>query len=1034
MLSKKVLTFDSWLEELNQRVAAKETVPRESDATLPIAQTSFLLLYRAFGRSPVISSFFEMYGELKDVYDAEQAGLIPGERNFYARFLRAVGILDARISSETTRARFEQKTQEILPVLRRIDSGADLPLSLWKSLVEDYADIIQTLSSDKEVFLSVRRLPGNTPVRWLRLQKTTPKEQEVEKIRRDDPDLFQRLQQESIQKKEIGDAIRSRITEDSKVPAIMNLFGRPVNVGKDPVTDEISVYDTDGEVLTPAEFGAKVKAKNKSVSKTINPHWQSGVLESLRKYSDEQVERAAASGNTRYVSLTDDPEKDSVLTKIYRVADIDGEPVVVAGRYRGIPVPNLVNEAGRQIEGSSYYLDYDTSTKITRRDIKNADGSYNVKRTREPYVTVSNGKLFLQVSGERYFTAVRGEMTRLAGTVPTIEAVPGTRRSAYIFEPKDFNIIRDRVGSMALSSAASKLLSRYFEDLTKAGRAADAENLERFSSNRLGLKLPLRRHTMRALAWMEANGDKGICALDTGMGKTVTAIASMMNLDMKGKSAGTNGRYLYVCEKDLLGNLVGELYKFLEKPLADQMASRVDILPYRKFVSLRRKDPTYGDDYIAIYFDEAHLHLGNKSRAAYKAAVGCKSKHKVLMTASPMVKAPREVFTLASVSNGLDLNSPEGRQQESKFLGFYTQDVGGRPVSVTRDPNAAKDFRVWVKRNLFFADKTSVTEEDSRLEQLRRETVAVTMPPELESVYKAEMEQVLAGLKDLLAVYKERPELAFEAASRRLTRPLANLTRLSDVPNRIIPGAPNPKINRAVEIISQIPMSDRVLLFSDSKELAEDTFEDMQKKFPGKGHVLGLKDEIIYMTPTGEKLKFTARKYKDPETGRLTKAEEWKTFVLGKVLGLGTKQTQYPVHTAVLTGSYAVGQNLQSFGHVVHLDRDAWSNETMKQRTARAWRSGNKKPVDEYTVDLAYSDQFAGPDASKTLDQIRKIVQEIDENLFNQVVVESQVERLGEEWTEIKKQRSLLHKVNRRMLERALSPYAQQLGEQETSV
>ena len=74
---------------------------------------------------------------------------------------------------------------------------------------------------------------------------------------------------------------------------------------------------------------------------------------------------------------------------------------------------------------------------------------------------------------------------------------------------------------------------------------------------------------MKALAWMEANGDRGICALDTGMGKTVTAIASMMNLDMRGKSEGTNGRYLYVCEKDLLGNLVGEFYKFLEKPVAD---------------------------------------------------------------------------------------------------------------------------------------------------------------------------------------------------------------------------------------------------------------------------------------------------------------------------------------------------------------------------------------------------------------------------------------------------------------------------------
>lgn len=1030
------LTLGSWLSELSGKTASEDAVydPRLPDSLTPIAQTSLLQIYRAFGRSPVVSSLFDMYGELKDVFDADQAGLLPGDRNFYARFLRAIGVMDSRITSETTRARVEQKSQEILPILRRIDGGQELPLVLWRTLVESYADLIQSLSADKDVFLTTRKLPGNLPVRWLRLQKTSPKEQEIERIRRDDPDLFERLQMDRAQRTEIGDNIRKRIAQDGKVASIRSVFGRPVNIGTDPVTGEAWVYDTDGEVIPLPEFGSKVKAKNKAVKEVINPHWKTGTIDKLRAYSEEEIERIAASSPTRYVSLTDDPSKDTVLTKIYRVADIQGVPVVVAGRYRGIPVPSLVNAAGRQIEGSAYYLDYDTSTKITRRDTKNADGSLSVRRTREPYVTVHQGKLFLQVSGEHYFAGVRNELSRLAGKVPTIQALPGTRKAGYIFEAKDFNIIRDRVGSMALSSAAAKFLQSYFEELAKADRAAGAENLERFSSERLGLKLPLRRHTMRALAWMEANGDRGICALDTGMGKTVTAIASMMNLDMRGKSEGTNGRYLYVCEKDLLGNLVGEFYKFLEKPIADEVASRVDIIPYTKFVSLRKKNPTYGDDYIAIYFDEAHLRLGSKSKAAYKAAVNCKAKHKILLTASPMVKDPKEVFTLASVANNLDLNSPEGVRQEAKFLGFYTQDVGGRPVSVTRDPNAAKDFRVWVKRNLFFADKTSVVEGDSRLEQLRKETVAVTMPPELEQAYKKEMQTVLGGLKDLLAVYQERPELAFEAASRRVKRPLANLTRLSDVPNRVIPGLPNPKIDRAVEIISQISMSDRVLLFTDSAELAEDTFADMQKKFPGKGHVLGLTNAILYCSPTGEILKFTARKYVDPETGRAVKADEWKTFILTRVLGLGLTHTQYPVHTTVLTGSYAVGQNLQSFGHVIHLDRDSWSNETMKQRTARAWRSGNKKPVDEYTVDLTYGDQFAGPEAAQTLDEIRKVVQNIDDNLFNQVVAESQVERLGEEWTSIKKQRSLLHKVNRRMLERALSPYAQQLGEQETEV
>ena len=103
----------------------------------------------------------------------------------------------------------------------------------------------------------------------------------------------------------------------------------------------------------------------------------------------------------------------------------------------------------------------------------------------------------------------------------------------------------------------------------------------------------------------------------------------------------------------------------------------------------------------------------------------------------------------------------------------------------------------------------------------------------------------------------------------------------------------------------------------------------------------------------------------------------------------------------------------------------------MKQRSARAWRAGQSEIVNEYTLDTVYPDAVTNDDADKTLDEIRKIIQGMDADLFNEVVLESQVARLGEEWSEIKKQRSLLHKVDRQMMERALSPYAGQLGRQE---
>ncbi len=312
------------------------------------------------------------------------------------------------------------------------------------------------------------------------------------------------------------------------------------------------------------------------------------------------------------------------------------------------------------------------------------------------------------------------------------------------------------------------------------------------------------------------------------------------------------------------------------------------------------------------------------------------------------------------------------------------------------------------------------------------------MPPSIEGPYRDAMREVLELLKPLIGMkYDPKDErslpLAAEEVSRRLSRPLSTLTKLSDTPNQIVPGAPNPKLDQAVSIIRQ-NLSDRVLLFTDSNDLATDSLNRFRKMFPGRGHVVGYSGHILYVSPTGEEEKFTPRRYRDPETGRKTKRDEWKTHVLTKILGLGRSQTDYDVLTCTLTGSYSVGQNLQSFPTVIHLDRDDWSSETMKQRTARAWRAGNQETVDEYTLDLVYPDAVADDDADKTLDEIRRVIQEIDANLFDRVVLDSQVERLGEEWLSIKKQRSALHVIDRKMMERALSPYASQLGKQETEV
>jgi hypothetical protein len=157
----------------------------------------------------------------------------------------------------------------------------------------------------------------------------------------------------------------------------------------------------------------------------------------------------------------------------------------------------------------------------------------------------------------------------------------------------------------------------------------------------------------------------------------------------------------------------------------------------------------------------------------------------------------------------------------------------------------------------------------------------------------------------------------------------------------------------------------------------------------------------------------------------LAKKSDWKVIVLRLV------QNDPTIDSLVLTSTYATGQNLQSFSNVIHLDRDTWSNETMKQRSARAWRAGQNESVNEFTLDTVYTTPTADVDADLTLDKIRGIMQKMDDTLFNEVVIQAQGERLGEAWEGTKRERSLLHDVSRKMLERSLSPYASHLGDQE---
>jgi len=971
-----------------------------------------------------------------------------GENDLINRFRISYSLSAKNIGRNDLYEIADQQNRIILPLLRRINTNSsNVTISLWRQIANEYVELLRAILADKKIFTTISFL-NLKRLRWPQLRLASTKQEAVEKLKYDDPDLYARTLKNKQEMKVINEKIVDEIRKAGLKPSRTNIFGRIVFVGEDRATKERIVYDIDGS-RTPIEtYFNKVRNSNRQYQEQarINPK-SLRQLNSMRSLPTEVMDTldTIPADKIRYVSLTDDPDKDSALTRLYPVVEIDGTEYVQSGRFKGFALPDLVNVAGRQIEGSTYYYDMDSQRITKRENPKGTAVEKLIRADQEPYITLikhkGKQKLLIRLHATRgrdpkdpvalrekkIKGAAREAVDKLSQIQPTIIKVKNDLGNLFMFDAKDFGAIQKRVGGVAMSNAAAKFLKAYFDDLLRAQQAADSEDLARF--DQIKTRRPLWHFQKKALAWLEANGDRGVCALDTGLGKTAVAVTTMRNLQIRmseGEDISGNGRFLFVCEKSLLGNFAKSVTATLDDSGGSYDAANIlektDVVTYSEFLKNRKENPVYGDDYTAIFFDEAHLHLIKRSSAKYKAATAVKCERKIILSASPIINTPRDMLTMASVTNGVDLNTKEGRTEERLFIKRFAKKVGNRIVGVTDDPDLEEDLRSWVKRNIYYADKRDTRAETGLPDLMITPPVALTMDPQVEVVYRQTMDQLNQELRVVANKnVRGNSAVAVETSRVKLAKLIALLTKLSDTPEEIVPGARNPKIERANSILRE-KLSSKTLFFGDSIALVQRAFQSFSDSYPMRAHALALSDRIIFRDAMGKETVYRQRSYIDPDTGRKTKPTEWATVILKQI------QRDRTLLTLTLTGKYAVGQNLQAFSSVVHLDRDSWSSETMKQRTARAWRSGQRQPVTEFTMDVVYTNPRASAKNDQTLDQIRRYMQELDSDLFDSIIKDSKTFVLGEAWTGIDRQRSGSLALDRKMLERALSPYATQLG------
>ena len=1123
--------------------------------------------------------FFQFYIDLKS-YELGTQPVPPDLRNTFQKLVNYLAQIQSPVDhkplSPLVINHLAESRAEMGMLLGRLVAGRLEDNSTWGKINDVMIPLILETARDKGVYLAARQTGQR---RWATFRKMAGRQEDIEKLKDTNPEAYAVVHRYNQTLAQIDDKIEKKILKSGLTPEKSFIAGSPVHIAEDPVTKERMVYDRDGEVLPVADY-IKKRQTQRDADKylALIPERTQVPLHELKKLTDEEVD--AIPGDVEMASMSDDRAKQGKLTRIFATkrkpvyindsqgrTRVEARAVITSGRFKGVFLDDMVNGEGRMIEGTAFSFNQATGRS----------GKMPVRidpAQREPYVTTvvmpvtykTNGapikvdetRLYVRIPPDRKYSNIREQMKRIScnsrgsakGCVPSIVWDEHKGHAAgFYFDAKDFSLINETLQGLSLSSGALAVVQDYYKDLGNAEAATAKENLAHYSAAQLGGFKTSRKNRetgemepfdlltaqKKVLAWMDANGNKGVCALDCGVGKSLSAISTMQKMSRDGLDAPdaqyktptgqtvkTNGKYLFVCPAALRGNLPKEIRGFLHEP--DSLLKKVDIMSYPTFSGASRSKKWKGQpwdpaEYVAIFFDEAQKLL-KPSSGVSQAALKLWHPHKICLTASPMEKNPMEAYIMAAISNntplfGRSAEATKNRSDLRKFKDRYCEVVGGRIVGIKQDPLTKRDLNTWVRKNIFYVDKKNV--EEFALPKLTSETVAVEMHPTVEHAYRTVTTQFAKMTRGMVAKFRDkgkhsdnpdapnardpRVEKAFSLAFRPVIKLLnelsnspakamgtmAQIMETGKIDNKPVPKfllplieawekaftpdhlrtvsklVSNPKMeaaeNRVRDKLDKTDGSCRTLLFSDDKDMCVETAQHMAKTIAGK-HAVGLPQSINLFDGSGELKEMIFeidpvvldKLVKDPEerekilksTGGISrhelpfgprpmrrfpeipagegnthyKKEQWQEFVMKEVM-----TPDDSIRTLTLHGpTYSLGQNLQAFDTVIHLDRDTWNSEMMKQRTARAWRQGQNQPVDEVTIDATY--QNSTDEFDKTLDEIRGYFQKMDSDIFTKVIQDSMDVDLGEDWKKMHHQMASTFRLDRKMVDLIASPYS----------
>ena len=685
----------------------------------------------------------------------------------------------------------------------------------------------------------------------------------------------------------------------------------------------------------------------------------------LENFKDALDTEEAIETKPVYRQLTD-REGDSLEdnSKIYPVKKlmIDGKEVEIIseGPFAGFKFEEMVNAMGRLVD-NVYYDNEENRVKLVDLGLdaedfesglgfleierkENASG-YTVVENRlvEPYVTVSSDgqHLMIGIPNKKMYKNDRDAMRKLKTAQLVKQVSYGTNlefgglskqqqgvNPFFTFLPENFGVVKSKLGSLAISKPALDLIKKYESELESRNRALAPENVERFDASMLGgfkeevfgNSFDFNDKQKQGMAWIEANGFKGVMSLDTGVGKTLFSGGTMQNfmnlekeqIEEKGEASILNRnkkkkKFLFISPKKLVGNFTAEMYDFMKDQSV--IGNRIEEMSYFNFartVSSMNKideslkpgakestkkfrlkflegtgflnksntkklyedaDDYFRENYNIIFFDEVNEAL---QPAIKKSVSELEHPRKILLTASPMEKDPLDLYRFVSMSKGI---KPD-KKKEQEFLDDYANIIGGRFVGITDDVEKRAQFEKWVAENAFFALKEDVDLTKINLPRLLKPTYQnerLSMSDEVKTEYKKRASKFSQDLKGMVEKYRDLIKLkkSNKISSAELEKRMKGLVDYAVVGMKALSElqtlATNPEAilpgvsNPKIERAGEIAEQKegkKILYFSHMEDVVKKNAKSVSGRVSGL-HVAMTKDDILFFKGGEEISKIT---------------------------------------------------------------------------------------------------------------------------------------------------------------------------------